>query len=418
MRGNVAVDYVTQAASIEPELVALRHELHRHPEVGLQLPWTQQRIIDELGKLPVEIIPGKLTTSVTAVLRGGASSGAGAPSVLLRGDMDALPVQEETGLSYASEIPGAMHACGHDAHIAMTLGAAKLLSDNRAQLPGDVVFMFQPGEEGHDGAQFMLDEGVLDASGTRVSAAYALHVFSSRMPQGSFTLRPGAIMSASDTVRVRVRGRGGHGSAPHRAVDPITAAATMVLALQTMVTRRFNAFDPVVVSIGMIRGGEVENVIPDDVEIKATVRTFSAHNRQLAHDAIHEVLRGVAAAHGVEVDIDYQLLYPVTVNDEAETELAAATVSELFGADRIVVPENPLTASEDFSKVLAEVPGVFIPLGAAPSDADLESAPDNHSPHAVYVDDVLTDGAALMAALAHRKLTTLSTASLNKKAHA
>lgn len=388
--------------------MSLRHELHRHPEVGLHLPRTQQRILDRLAALPVEVTVGEQCSSVVAVLRGQAPAQGPAPAVLLRGDMDALPVREETGLAFASEQPGAMHACGHDAHMAMVLGAAELLCANRGNLAGDVVFMFQPGEEGHDGARLMIEEGVLDASGTRVSAAYALHVFSARIPQGAFMVRKGAIMSASDTVLITVKGRGGHGSAPHRAVDPVTAAATMVLALQTMVTRRFDSFDPVVVSIGMIKGGEVENVIPDTVEIKATVRTFSTRNRTLMSTSIPEVLVGIADAHGVEVDVDYRMLYPVTHNDPAESDIVSDTVRELFGEERLIDPEYPLSASEDFSKVLELVPGVFIPLGAARPGVDVDDLPDNHSPQAVYADDVLKDGAALLATLAHRRLAELA----------
>ena len=405
------MNYRDHAALIGPDLIELRHDLHRNPEVGLQLPWTQQRLVDELTQLPVEITEGVSSSSIVAVLRGGAAPSATAPAVLLRGDMDGLPVTEESGVDYASERTGFMHGCGHDTHMAMTLGAARLLSANRDALPGDVVFMFQPGEEGYDGAQHMLEEGVLSASGVRVSAAYALHSFSARIPQGVFAVRAGARMAASDTVLITVRGHGGHGSAPHRAVDPVTAAATMVLALQTMVTRRFDPFDSVVLSIGMIRGGETENVIPDTVDLKVTIRTFSAENRELMRTSVHEVLRGVAAAHGVEVDIDYRLLYPVTVNDATETEFAATTVSEVFGRERLLILDRPLGGSEDFSKVLAEVPGTFILLGAAPADLDLDLAPDNHSPQAVFVDDVLKDGAALMASLAHRKLAMLAVAS-------
>lgn len=402
------MDYRQQAATFQADLVSLRHKLHRHPEVGLHLPHTQRFVIDQLADLGVELTLGESNSSVVGIIRGGSAAEHPAPAVLLRGDMDALPIREETGLAYASEVPDAMHACGHDAHVAMLLGAARLLSKTREALPGDVVLMFQPGEEGHDGAGEMIREGVLEAAGPRVSAAYALHVFSSRIPQGTFVVRPGAIMSASDTVLIRVIGRGGHGAAPHRAADPVVAAATMVLALQTMVTRRFDSFDPVVVSVGMIRGGDIENVIPDEVEIKATVRTFSPENRARMQTAIPEVLGGVAAAHGVTVDIDYQLLYPVTENDGEEADLAADTVRELFGPERLSQPEHPLSASEDFSRILAEVPGVFIPLGAAPIEADLDTAPDNHSPQARFADEVLSDGAALLATLAHRKLSQLS----------
>src|SRR5690348_7187792 len=226
------------ARELAPGMIEMRHDLHRHPEIGLDLPRTQQSVLTALEGLPLEIAVGTGCTSVTAVLRGTGANGAGgpAPAVLLRGDMDALPVQENTGLEFTSRIDGAMHACGHDLHTAMLVGAARLLSAHRDQLAGDVVFMFQPGEEGYDGARHMVEEGVLDATGARVEAALALHVTSSFLPAGVFATRRGPIMSAADVLRVTVRGAGGHGSAPHRAKDPIPAACEMVTALQTLVT--------------------------------------------------------------------------------------------------------------------------------------------------------------------------------------
>lgn len=392
---------------MQDELVALRRDLHRHPEPGLELPWTQRRLLDEIEQLPLEITLGSSSSSITAVLRGGAAKDSPAPAVLVRGDMDALPVTEDTSLSFASEIPGSMHACGHDLHMTMAVGAAKLLAAHRDELAGDVVFMFQPGEEGHDGAQRMLDEGVLEASGRRVSAAYALHVFSSQIPHGSFMIREGAVMSASDTVEFRVRGKGGHGSAPHRAIDPISAAAAMIQSLHQMMTREVNPFSPAVLSFGAINGGHVENVIPDAVEVKATVRTFDEATRAHLHDAIPRVLRGVAAAHRVDVDIDYTLLYPPTVNAAEECELARETITELFGASRVLDAEEPLSASEDFSKVLAEVPGIFIPVGAGHPDVDVKQGAFNHAPQADFTEEVLWEGAALLASLASARLARL-----------
>jgi amidohydrolase len=222
------------AAAIAVELAELRRAIHREPELGLDLPLTQQKVLAALDGLPLEVRRGKSLSSVTAVLRGARPGG----TVLLRADMDALPVAERTGLPYASRIDGVMHACGHDLHTAMLAGAARVLSDRRAELAGDVIFMFQPGEEGAGGAAAMIAEGVLDAAGTRPVAAFGLHVASALLPPGIFSTRAGTLMAAADTLEVTISGRGGHGSRPHQAADPVPAACEIVTALQTLVTRR------------------------------------------------------------------------------------------------------------------------------------------------------------------------------------
>src|SRR3954447_6798870 len=292
---------VDDARSVQDDLVHLRRELHREPELGLDLPRTQERVLAALDGLPLEVQTGAGLTSVTAVLRGSAESARGRRTVLLRGDMDALPVSERSGLDFAAA-GDTMHACGHDLHTAMLVGAARVLTAQRDALAGDVVFMFQPGEEGYDGARHMVDEGVLDAAGRRVDAALALHVTSGMLPRGVFATRSGPVMSAADVLRVTVRGIGGHGSSPHRAKDPIPAACEMVVALQTFVTRRFDIFDPVVITIGAFHSGSQHNVIPDSAYFEATVRSFSheAHERVLAESV--QVCTGIAAAHGLEVD--------------------------------------------------------------------------------------------------------------------
>ncbi|WP_262403508.1 M20 family metallopeptidase [Actinomadura sp. CNU-125] len=324
--------------------------------------------------------------------------------MLLRGDMDALPVQEDTGLDYASTIPGRMHACGHDLHVAGLVGAAKLLAARRAELPGDIVFMFQPGEEGQGGAKIMIDEGVLDAAGERVGAAYALHVFSTGLPQGMAVTRPGAMLAASDAVHVTVRGKGGHGSSPHAAKDPVPALAAMVTALQTMVTRDLDVFDPAVVTVGSVHAGSAANVIPESGTLDATVRSFSPDAHRKVRAGIERVVRGVAEAHGVEVDLDYVEQYPVTVNDGAQAAFALDTARDLLGDDRAFEMPRPFSGSEDFSFVLDRVPGAFVGLGACPADRDPATAPMNHAPQAAYDDAVLPDAAALLAELAVRRL--------------
>lgn len=394
------------ATEMSDELTRLRRDLHREPEIGLQLPRTQDRVLAALDGLPLEISLGTSTTSVTAVLRGGTRTKGDAPAILLRGDMDALPIQEQATVDFRSRVDGAMHACGHDLHTAMLVGAARLLAEQRDRLAGDVVLMFQPGEEGWDGASHMVREGVLDASGRRVDAAYGLHVFSSLEPTGLFRTKPGPMLAASDGLFVEVHGAGGHGSAPHLAKDPVQAVAEMVTALQTFVTREIDIFDPAVITVGRLEAGTRRNVIPETASFEATVRSFSARTHDRLSTALPRLLEGIAHAHGVEVAVHLEPEYPVTVNDVDETSFAAATIEEVFGEGRGEELATPLGGSEDFSRVLDEVPGSFVGLGASPPGQDPATAPYNHSPWAVFDDSVLPDGSALLAELATRRLTS------------
>jgi amidohydrolase len=433
------VSLLADATELGPELIALRRELHRIPEIGLHLPKTQQRVLTALEGLPLEVTTGTDVSSVTAVLRGGKQTGrrqavdhqavdhqtgdhqtgdrqpgdhqAGGRQtgdqqgqvILLRGDMDALPVTERTGEEFTSGHDGAMHACGHDLHTAGLVGAARLLSARRAELTGDVVFMFQPGEEGFDGASFMIREGVLDAAGRHVDAAYGLHVLSSKVPLHGWAGRPGPLMAASDGLFVRVVGAGAHGSAPHTGLDPVPAACEMVTALQTLVTRRFDVFDPVVLTVGVMRAGTKRNIIPDDAFFEATVRSFSFEARERVKELAVRVCEDIATAHGLRAEVRYDAEYPVTVNDATQHEFVADTVRDVFGDERFLPMPNPDTGSEDFSRVLNEVPGAYIFLGATKGD-DPDTAPSNHSPLATFDDAVIPEGAALLAELALRRL--------------
>ncbi|MFD7453039.1 M20 family metallopeptidase [Kitasatospora sp. NPDC059827] len=389
------------AALLQPELALLRRELHRRPELELDLPRTQARLLAALDGLPLELTLGKGLNSITAVLRGGRPG----PNVLLRADMDALPVQEGTELPYASETPGVMHACGHDLHAAALVGAARLLSERRAELAGNVVLMFQPGEEGADGARLMVEAGVLDAAGERVVAAYALHVAAAILPNGVVATRPGPVLAASDTLRVTLRGRGGHGSSPHSALDPVPALCEAVLALQSMVTRRIDAFDPVVLTVGLLGAGTAANVIPDEARFEATVRSFSPRSRELVRTESLRVVHGIAAAHGLEVAAEVEPGYPVTVNDPGETEFASGLAARLFGSGRFLEMPQPIAGSEDFGVLGELVPSAYLLLGAVPDDGrDPFTAPYNHSPEAEFDDGVLGDGAALLAGLALGRL--------------
>ena len=378
------------AAAIAGELAHLRRAIHAEPETGLHLTLTQEKILAALDGLPLEVTRGSALTSVTAVLRGGAGGG---PVVLLRADMDALPVTERTGLDFASRIDGTMHACGHDLHSAMLVGAARLLSARQADLPGSVVFMFQPGEEGYGGAKFMIEEGVLDAAGERAAAAYALHVASAELSAGVFSTREGPMMASADALDITVRGRGGHGSQPHHAADPIPVACEIVTALQVLVTRTFDIFDPVVITVGSFHAGTTNNVIPDEARLQVTIRSFSAASRELVREAVVRLVHDTASAHGLTATAEFEGSYPVTVNDQREARFATQVVADLLGEDRFSPQLNPMAGAEDFSFVLDLVPGAFVMLGACPPPVDPATAPFNHSAFAVFDDMVLADGA-------------------------
>lgn len=384
------------------ELVELRRKLHQIPEVGLDLPQTQAAVLEALDGLPLEITLGESLSSVTAVLRG-TKEGDDRKVILLRADMDALPVEEATGLEWAST-NGNMHACGHDLHMSMLVGAARELCARRDELAGDVVFMFQPGEESVDGASHMLREGVLDAAGRRPDAAYAIHVWAGMEPYGTFTTKPGTTMASHDVLRVVFTGQGGHGSAPHKANDPVPAIAELVTASHTMVTRQFDAFEPVVITIGKLAAGEACNVIPESAMLEASIRTFSPESRDKVLERLTRLAEGIAAAHGLECSAENTQSYPPTVNDDAEADVVAETVARVLGPERHKRWENSLTSSEDFSRVLLEVPGCFFGLSACPPDLDPETAPFNHSAYARFDDGVLDDGVAVFVALTLDKL--------------
>jgi len=391
---------LAEARALAPELVALRHALHRTPEIGLELPRTQAQVLAALDGLGLEVTTGSALGSVTAVLRGARPG----PAVLLRGDMDALPVTEETGEPFSSEHDGVMHACGHDLHMAGLVGAARLLAARRAELPGSVVFMFQPGEEGYHGARLMIDEGVLDAAGERVVAAYGVHVFSAQLPTGVVAARPGTLMAASDQLFVRVLGRGGHGSKPHLAADPVPVAAEIVLALQAAVTRQFDAHDPVVVSVGRLAAGTVDNVIPEVAELDATVRTFSPAQHAMIPERLTRLAEHIAAAHGMTAEVRYERGYPVTVNDADEVARVARISREVLGPDGWHDLADPVAGAEDFSYVLEQVPGAFAFVAATPPELDPETAPYNHSAQARFSDDAVPVSAAVLAGLALDRL--------------
>lgn len=391
--------FLDDAGSLRGELVELRRKLHAHPEVGLDLPATRDAVEEALAGLGLELSRGAGLTSVIGVLRGGRSG----PTVLLRADMDGLPVTEQTGLPFASE-RGTMHACGHDLHMTGLVGAARLLAARREELPGAVVFMFQPGEEGYAGGRLMIEEGALDAGPSRPVAAYALHV-DSVFPSGVFTTRPGPIMASASGLTIRVTGTGGHAAIPHLAVDPIPVAAEIVLALQTFVARRVPAADPAVVSVTRLSSDSTApNVLATRVELGINVRTLSRDTFALVHDRLGPFVEGIAAAHGASVDVEWVDSYPVTVNDPTETAAATAVLEQLVGPHRVRELPSPAMASEDFAYVLEAVPGALVFLGARLPGLDESDAPAMHSEQATFDEGVLPLAAATLAELAWRRL--------------
>lgn len=393
---------VDEAGARLAAAVDLRRRLHERPELGLDLPLTQAAVLDALDGLPLTVHTGTTTSSVVAVLDG-AEPG---PTVLLRGDMDALPMPEDTGLEFASTVDGAMHACGHDAHVAMLAGAADLLAARRGALAGRVAFMFQPGEEGHEGARHMLDEGLLATAGAGaapVSMAFAIHQ-SPTIPSGLIASKGDSLMASSDTFLITVRGRGGHASMPHHTSDPIPIACEMVGAFQAMVTRRVDVFDPAVVTVARIQAGTTSNVIPESAELFGTVRTVSERARDAVLADIEQVARGVASAHGATAEISVVRGYPVTVNDPGAARFALDTAATLFGADHSVEMPNPVMGAEDWSYVLQQVPGSMAFLGTRPRGVAPHDVAPNHSNRMLLDEDAMAAGIALYAGVALRWL--------------
>ena len=388
-------EILTEAQDLLDDTIQLRRRIHRHPEIGLALPRTQATVLEALDGLGLTVETGGRTTSVVARLTGTRRG----PTILLRADMDALPLREETGLPFASEVEGAMHACGHDAHVAMLVGAARLLARRRATLGGAVLFMFQPGEEGYHGARVMLEEGLLDGAAPP-TGAFALHV-THRHAAGVIATRPGPTMASGDTIQIVVRGRGGHASAPHDCLDPVPVACEIVQAFQTLVTRRVNVFDPAVLTIARIEAGTTRNVIPETASLLGTVRTVSEATRERVLEGVRRVAEGVAAAHGAEVGIELIRGYPVTVNDADFAGFVLDTAGALLGPERAHAMSHPVMGSEDFSYVLQRVPGAMANLGTRPAQGPVFP---NHSNRMLVEEAALATGIAMHVAVALRFL--------------
>ena len=390
---ELTTDWTAAGEAELVEVVALRRAIHAEPEVGLQCPLTTAKVKAALAGLPLEFREGPSTTGLIAILRGGGNG----RTVLLRGDMDALPMQEETGLPFASTIPGAMHACGHDTHTAMLVGAARALSARRDSLPGTVVFMFQPGEEGYHGARHMIADGLLDDP--KPDAAFALHI-EPTTPAGLVVSRSGPLLASTDSFTITIKGKGGHAAMPHSTIDPIPVAAEIVMALQAYIARRIEVSDPAVLSVTKIEAGSAFNIVPGEARMLGTLRTLSVATREKAKAGLRRVAEGIAAAHECTAELRIDEGYPVTQNDPRAVELIRG-IAEAGGYRTMPAP---IMGGEDFSYVLQELPGAMAFLGVAAPGSDHATNPPLHNTRMTVFEDVMARGVALHCAFAERFL--------------
>lgn len=389
--------WMEAAQAVHSDTVALRRAIHAEPELGLQTPRTMEKVRAALAGLPLEWKTGRSTTGAVAVLQGARPG----RTVLLRGDMDGLPMPEDTGLPFCSTVPNTMHACGHDTHTAMLASAARLLCGRRDSLEGTVLFMFQPGEEGHHGAKFMMDDGLL--ANPAPDAAFALHIMPNA-PAGVFCGKAGPLLASADVLRISVQGQGGHASMPHDAIDPMPVACEIVTAIQVYVTRRMDIFDPAVVTIAKIEGGSTNNVIPEKVNLLGTIRTLSEEARDRVHAGIARVAENVARAHECEAEVSIERGFPVTVCDARAVGVAERAIAGLFGAEGWKAMDSPVMGAEDFSYVLQKVPGAMLFLGVCPEGQQWKSACPCHSNRMILNEATLARGVAAHCAIAERFL--------------
>jgi amidohydrolase len=387
--------FLVEAQELAEDLVAIRRDLHMHPELGFQEVRTARIVAEQLGALGYEVVTGVGKTGVVGLLGG---SQPGDRTVLLRFDMDALPIEEANDVPYRSQSPGVMHACGHDAHVAVGIGVATLLARHRDRFGGTVKLMFQPAEEGLGGAMAMIDDGVLN--GPNVDVALGLHV-SSNHATGTAVVRSGAMMAASDKLHVLVRGKGGHAAHPEQTVDAVLVAAQIVVALQSVIARNLNPEEVGVITIGSIHAGKAGNVIADTAELQGSIRSFSEETRELLHRRIAEVAQGVAAALGATAEVTVTRGVDPTVNAPAPTALVHDIAAAVLGQENVDTTYRT-TGGEDFSAVLARVPGNFFFLGAR-NEARGITAP-HHNPHFDIDESCLPQGVAILCEAAVQAL--------------
>ena len=382
---------VNRVADLHQEITAWRHDLHAHPELRYDVHRTAGIVADKLKSFGCdEVVPGLGRTGVVGVIRG---RNAGTKVVGLRADMDALPIEEETGLPYQSTVAGKMHACGHDGHTSMLLGAAKYLAETR-NFAGTAVVIFQPAEEGGAGAAAMIKDGLISRFG--IQEVYGMHNYPG-LPLGQFGIRPGPMMAAADHIEIAIEGKGGHAARPHLAIDTILVGAQIINQLQSIVSRNVNPLESAVVSICMFQAGHTDNVIPQHAKLKGTARSLSPKVRELLHKRIAEVIEGTAQLYGATASITYTNGYPVVVNHERQTAFAAAIASEIAGKDKVNTDYPPMMGAEDFAFMLNERPGAFIFVGNGDS-ASL------HHPAYDFNDEVIPLGTSYWVRLAEAAL--------------
>ena len=377
---------INRVADFHEQMKAWRHDIHAHPEIAFEEHRTSEIVARELESFGIEVHRGLAKTGVVGVLKNGDG-----PSIGLRADMDALPIHEANDFDHRSKHDGKMHACGHDGHTSMLLGAAKYLSETR-QFKGTINFIFQPAEEGEGGARVMIEEGLFDKFPCQ--SVYGVH----NMPgkeTGNFELRTGPLMAAYDTFQIKVQGRGSHAAMPHYSIDPIIVASQMVNALQSIASRNIDPLESVVISVTQIHGGDTNNVIPDSVWMEGTTRCFKPDIRDWIQPTMQRILDGVAATYGASVELDYLRRYPPTINHEAETAIAAQIATEVAGAARVNTNTAPVMGGEDFAFMLEKVPGCYLFIG----NGDGEGACMVHNPHYDFNDEILPVGATYFSRL-------------------
>jgi amidohydrolase len=374
------------------DLIAWRHDFHAHPEIGFEEERTSAIVAEKLASWGIEVHRGIGKTGVVGVLEGKAGRGGNHRRIGLRADMDALPIEEATGLPYASKNPGRMHACGHDGHTTMLLGAARYLAETRS-FDGTAVFIFQPAEEGLGGARAMLADGLFERF--PCDEVYGLHN-SPHGPRGKVTMRSGAAMAAADFFDIRIKGQGSHAAHPDQSKDPAVIAMTLGQAMQTIVSRNADPLKSMVVSVTQIHAGSAYNVIPETAHLAGTMRTFDARMRKLAQDRVRELAAGIGAAFGAEIEVEIRDIFSVLHNHETQTAAAEEVAVELFGRDNVETGVEPKMGSEDFADMLQAVPGAYVWLGSTPG-------PALHNPGYLFDDEILPLGAALLARLVEKR---------------
>jgi amidohydrolase len=383
------IDYKSEAQELFPYNQQLRRDFHRHPELGFQEVRTAGIVARDLTELGLEVSTGIGKTGVVATLEGARPG----PVLLVRFDMDALPIQEETGAEYASETPGVMHACGHDGHTAIGLTVAKMLEAHKDELGGTVKLVFQPAEEGLGGAEAMVADGVLDQP--KPGQSLSLHLWNDK-PLGWIGVTPGPAMSASDRFTVKIIGRGGHGAAPYITIDPVVAGAQVITALQNIVSRNVDPLEAAVVTVTSMVGGEAFNVIPESVVLKGTIRTFNPEVRSIVLERFEAIASGVSNAMGCQAEVDLKSITPAVSNDPVIAAQVFEVANKIYPQAEISTDERTM-GSEDMAYMMDDIPGCYFFIGSADHERGLDAG--HHHPKFDFNEGALTTGAALMASV-------------------